>query len=129
MFRDESVLSPRGTTLLDALRDFPAVSRRIDEIDRAQSPRSIDWTSERDSAPAKFSGNVQLIVTQDSLGEELPRIETPNASIFPQDYGSYRITTDEEEVQACREIDQFPANSLTLSLLPQSLINLIEQKH
>ncbi|HEY4573358.1 MAG TPA: FecR family protein, partial [Thermoanaerobaculia bacterium] len=42
-----------------------------------------------------LSGNVQLIVTQDSLGDELPRIETPNASIYTQDYGSYRITSDQ----------------------------------
>ncbi|HET9210988.1 MAG TPA: DUF6600 domain-containing protein [Thermoanaerobaculia bacterium] len=42
-----------------------------------------------------LGGNVQLIVTQDSLGDELPRIETPNASIYPQDYGTYRITSDE----------------------------------
>ncbi|HEY4565116.1 MAG TPA: DUF6600 domain-containing protein, partial [Thermoanaerobaculia bacterium] len=42
-----------------------------------------------------LSGNVQLIVTQDSLGDELPRIETPNASIYAQDYGSYRVTSDQ----------------------------------
>jgi hypothetical protein len=42
-----------------------------------------------------LSGNAQLIVTQDSLGDELPRVETPNASIYPQDYGTYRITSDQ----------------------------------
>ncbi|HKI02645.1 MAG TPA: DUF6600 domain-containing protein [Thermoanaerobaculia bacterium] len=43
-----------------------------------------------------LEGNVQLVVTQDSLGDELPRIETPNATIFPQDFGSYRITADSD---------------------------------
>ncbi len=42
-----------------------------------------------------LGGNVQLIVTQESLGDELPRIETPNASVYPQDYGSYRVTSDQ----------------------------------
>jgi FecR protein len=42
-----------------------------------------------------LNGNAQLIVTQGSLGDELPRIETPNASIYTQDYGSYRITSDQ----------------------------------
>ncbi|MFL6232882.1 MAG: DUF6600 domain-containing protein, partial [Thermoanaerobaculia bacterium] len=42
-----------------------------------------------------LGGNAQLIVTQDSLGDELPRIETPNASIYPQDYGTYRVTSDQ----------------------------------
>lgn len=42
-----------------------------------------------------LNGNVQLIVTQDSLGDELPRVETPNASIYAQDYGTYRVTSDQ----------------------------------
>ena len=43
-----------------------------------------------------LEGNVQLIVTRESLGDELPRIETPDASIYPQDYGVYRITADRD---------------------------------
>lgn len=43
-----------------------------------------------------LEGNLQVIVTQDSLGDELPRIETPNATIYPQDFGSYRVTADRE---------------------------------
>jgi hypothetical protein len=42
-----------------------------------------------------LAGNVQLIVTTDSLGDELPRVETPNATIYPQYYGSYRLTADD----------------------------------
>jgi hypothetical protein len=41
-------------------------------------------------------GNLQLIVTQDSLGDELPRVETPNATIYPQNFGAYRITADSD---------------------------------
>jgi hypothetical protein len=41
-----------------------------------------------------LSGNVQLIVAADSLGDELPRVETPNATIYPQYFGSYRLTAD-----------------------------------
>src|SRR5262245_50698669 len=43
-----------------------------------------------------LEGNLQLVVTQDSLGDELPRIETPNATVYPQNYGVYRITADRE---------------------------------
>jgi len=43
-----------------------------------------------------LEGNVQLVVFQDSLGDELPRVETPNATIYPRDYGVYRITADRE---------------------------------
>ncbi len=43
-----------------------------------------------------LEGNLQLVVTQDSLGDELPRIETPNATVYPQNYGVYRITADRQ---------------------------------
>jgi hypothetical protein len=42
-----------------------------------------------------LSGNIQLIVTTDSLGDELPRVETANATIYPQYFGAYRLTADE----------------------------------
>lgn len=41
-------------------------------------------------------GNVLLTVTTYSLGEQLPRVDTPNASIYPQDFGTYRITASQE---------------------------------
>jgi hypothetical protein len=41
------------------------------------------------------AGNLQLVVTQDSLGDQLPRVDTPNATIYPQNYGVYRITADD----------------------------------
>ncbi|HEY7215006.1 MAG TPA: DUF6600 domain-containing protein, partial [Thermoanaerobaculia bacterium] len=43
-----------------------------------------------------LEGNLQLVVLQDSLGDELPRVETPNATVYPQNYGVYRVTADRE---------------------------------
>jgi hypothetical protein len=39
-------------------------------------------------------GNAQLVVTTDSLGDQLPRLDTPNATVYPQEFGVYRVTTD-----------------------------------
>jgi hypothetical protein len=43
-----------------------------------------------------IEGNVQLAVTQDSLGDELPRIDTQNATIYVQSYGMFRITAERD---------------------------------
>ncbi|HEY0511101.1 MAG TPA: DUF6600 domain-containing protein [Thermoanaerobaculia bacterium] len=43
-----------------------------------------------------LEGNLQLVVTQGSLGDELPRVETPRATIYPQTYGVYRVTADHD---------------------------------
>ncbi|MFL6198359.1 MAG: DUF6600 domain-containing protein [Thermoanaerobaculia bacterium] len=40
-------------------------------------------------------GNILLTVTTDSLGDQLPRVDTANAAIYPQDFGTYRITATE----------------------------------
>ncbi len=40
-------------------------------------------------------GNLLLTVLADSLGDQLPRIDTANASVYPQDYGTYRITSSQ----------------------------------
>ena len=39
-------------------------------------------------------GNLQLIVAENSVGQQLPTVLTPNAGVYFQAYGSYRITTD-----------------------------------
>ncbi len=39
-------------------------------------------------------GNVQLVVVSDFLGDGLPRIDTPNTTIYAYDVGSLRVTTD-----------------------------------
>jgi hypothetical protein len=43
-----------------------------------------------------LEGNLQLVVTQDSLGDELPRVEVPSGTISPQTYGVYRVTADHD---------------------------------
>ena len=43
-----------------------------------------------------LEGNVQLAVTQDSLGDQLPRVDTPNATIYVQNYGIFRITAERD---------------------------------
>jgi hypothetical protein len=40
-------------------------------------------------------GNFQLVVMQDALGDRLPRIDTPNATVYVQYPGTYRITSDQ----------------------------------
>jgi hypothetical protein len=40
-------------------------------------------------------GNVLLNVVSESLGDQLPRVDTPNASVYPQAYGTYRITASQ----------------------------------
>ncbi len=42
-------------------------------------------------------GNVQLVVVDDFLGQELPRIDTGNATVYPRGPGSYRITAGGED--------------------------------
>jgi hypothetical protein len=58
----------------------------------AESPDAGDPTT----VLRLLEGNMQVVVTDDSLGDELPRVETPNATVLPQDFGVYRIATAEE---------------------------------
>jgi hypothetical protein len=41
-------------------------------------------------------GNVLLTVTTDSLGDQLPRVDTPNATIYTQNFGTYRVTATQD---------------------------------
>lgn len=43
-----------------------------------------------------LDGNVQLAVVTDSLGDQLPRIDTPNAAIYIKNYGVYRLTAQSD---------------------------------
>lgn len=83
--RVEVVLADRNILRIDGGSDL--VLERL-----AASPDRDD----RATVIRLLEGNLQLIVTQDSLGDELPRVETPNASIYPQYFGVYRITADHE---------------------------------
>ncbi len=40
-------------------------------------------------------GNILLTVAADSLGDQLPRVDTANAAIYPHDFGTYRITSSQ----------------------------------
>ena len=41
-------------------------------------------------------GNILLTVTTDSLGTQLPRVDTVNATVYTQDFGTYRITATQD---------------------------------
>jgi hypothetical protein len=43
-----------------------------------------------------LEGNVQLAVLQDSLGDQLPRIDTPNATVYVTNYGVFRVTAERD---------------------------------
>jgi hypothetical protein len=43
-----------------------------------------------------LEGNIQLAVVEESLGDELPRIETPSATVYVEDYGIFRVTAERE---------------------------------
>ena len=52
-------------------------------------------TNDRATQIRLEEGNFQLVVVQDSLGDTLPRVDTPNATVYVQYPGSYRITSDQ----------------------------------
>ena len=81
--RAEVLLSDRNLLRLDGESEAAFESL-------AFSPESGD----RVTTLRLLRGNAQLVVTADSLGDQLPRFDTPNATIYPQDFGVYRVTTD-----------------------------------
>jgi hypothetical protein len=83
--RVEIVLADRNLLRIDGGSEV--VLERL-----AASPDSQD----RGTVLRLREGNIQLIVLRESLGDELPRIETPNTSIYVQDYGTYRVSADQE---------------------------------
>lgn len=50
--------------------------------------------SDRDTLLRLDAGDLQLVVNEDALGDELPRVDTPNATLYVGGPGVYRITTD-----------------------------------
>jgi hypothetical protein len=82
--RVELVLADRNLVRLDAGSELllERLAASSDANDRATVLRLLE-------------GNMQVVVTEDSLGDELPRLETADATIFPQDFGVYRVTTDQ----------------------------------
>jgi len=83
--RVEIVLADRNLLRIDGGSEV--VLERL-----AGSPDSQD----RGTVWRLIEGNLQLVVLRESLGDELPRIDTPNAAIYVQDYGVYRIAADQQ---------------------------------
>jgi hypothetical protein len=81
--RVEVVLADRNLVRLDGGSEL--ILERL-----AASPD----TNDRATVLRLLEGNLQLVVLEDSYGEELPRVETPNATIYVQHYGIYRVTAD-----------------------------------
>ncbi|HYU34505.1 MAG TPA: DUF6600 domain-containing protein [Thermoanaerobaculia bacterium] len=83
--RVEIVLADRNLLRIDGGSEV--VLERL-----AASPDSQD----RGTVLRLIEGNVLLTVLRESLGDELPRIDTPNATIYVQDYGVFRVSADQE---------------------------------
>ncbi len=82
--RVEVVLSDRNLLRIDGGSEvvFEALAASPDRDDPATVLRVAQ-------------GNVQLVVEPDFLGDDYPRVDTPNATVYASDLGSYRITADE----------------------------------
>jgi FecR protein len=93
MVGDRIMVPPRGRVEV-VLADRNIV--RIDGDTRLQFTRLANSADRQDpSTELRLDeGNLQLIVAQDSVGQQLPTVLTPNASTYIQAYGSYRITAD-----------------------------------
>jgi len=71
---------------------------RVDGSSELVVERQAGETGRDDQATVirLIEGNVQLAVTQDSLGDQLPRIDTPNATIYVTNYGVFRVTAERD---------------------------------
>ena len=78
--RVELSLSDRSLLRIDGDSEvlFDALAYSADSRDRETALRVID-------------GEIQLVVPRDALGEALPRIETPAATLYIHSHGTYRI--------------------------------------
>jgi hypothetical protein len=83
--RLEAVLSDGNLLRIDGGSDVGLLSL-------AGSPDGDDPSTRIDLA----EGTVQLVVFDDALGAELPRIDTPNATFYVQHPGTYRLSSDQE---------------------------------
>ncbi len=84
--RVEVVLSDRNLLRIDGGSEV-AFDTLAASPDRQDSSTTLRLTQ----------GNVQLVVVDDFLGEDLPRIDTGNATVYPRGPGSLRITSGGED--------------------------------
>lgn len=83
--RVEIVLADRNLLRIDGGSEL--ILERL-----AASPDSHD----RGTMVRLLEGNVQLVVVRESLGDELPRVDTPNATVYVKDYGVFRIAAADQ---------------------------------
>jgi FecR protein len=81
--RVEIVLADRNVLRIDGGTEL--ILERL-----AASPDRDD----RASVVRLLEGNIQLTVVEESYGDELPRIETPSATVYVENYGIFRVTAD-----------------------------------
>jgi len=81
--RLELVLSDRNLLRIDAGSEvvFEALAGSPDRQDPLTVIRLLE-------------GNLQIVIADDFLGNGLPRIDTPNATVYAVDYGTVRVTAD-----------------------------------
>ncbi len=84
--RIELELSDRNLVRLDGGSDFTLV----------RSAFSADGQA-RSTLLRLDGGDLQLVVTEETLGDDLPRIDTANATLYVGGPGLYRVTTDGDE--------------------------------
>lgn len=81
--RLELVLSDRNLLRIDAGSEvvFEALAGSPDRQDPLTVIRLLE-------------GNLQMVIASDFLGDGLPRVDTPNATVYAVDYGTFRVTAD-----------------------------------
>jgi hypothetical protein len=90
----DRIAVPRGSRVEIVLPDHNLL--RLDggtEIVLDHLAGSAD-SNDRETQLHLLAGNLQLVVDSDSLGEQLPRIDTANASVYVNYPGTYRVTAN-----------------------------------
>ncbi len=90
----DRIAVPRGSRVEIVLPDHNLL--RLDggtEIVLDHLAGSAD-SNDRETQLHLLAGNLQLVVDSDSLGEQLPRIDTANASVYVNYPGTYRVSAN-----------------------------------
>jgi hypothetical protein len=90
----DRITVPRGSRLEIVLPDHNLL--RLDggtEVVLERLAGSAD-SNDRETKLHLVQGNLQLVVVSDALGEQLPRLDTGNASVYVNYPGTYRVTAN-----------------------------------